>query len=219
MSEEKKKKIDNQRYRQFSCVTYHELETVKSVLNVYSSSIKHYAGIVHDKDYKEDGQLKENHIHLIITFYNPRTISAVRKLFPDNQNTLAQSVHDIASCFEYLTHENEDEKVRYDESAIFADDLDYWKRISTVGERDDKTLSILEDIIKKVRLRDMVLRYGRDFVINMGKYYQFARMLEKDDDYFNGVYEENNGNNNSSDSVTLTDIETGEIVLEVHNKK
>lgn len=216
MSEEKKKN-DNQRYRQFSCITYHDLETVKSVLNVYSSCIKHYAGIVHDKDYKEDGTLKEKHIHLIISFYNARTISAVRKLFPDNQNTLAQSVHDIVSCFEYLTHENEDEKVRYDESAIFADDLDYWKRISTVGERDDKTLSILEDIIKKVRLRDMVLRYGRDFVINMAKYYQFARMLEKDDDYFNGVYEENN-NNNSSVGLTLTDIETGEVVLEVQKK-
>lgn len=215
MSEEKK---NNQRYRQFSCVTYHDLETVKSVLNVYSSSIKHYAGIVHDKDYREDGELKEKHIHLIVTFYNPRTISAVRKLFPDNQNTLAQSVHDIGSCFEYLTHENEDEKVRYDESAIFADDLDYWKRILTVGERDDKTLSILEDIIKKVRLRDMVLRYGRDFVINMGKYYQFARMLEKDDDYFNGVYEENNANNTSSESITLSDIETGEVVLEVQKK-
>lgn len=179
----------NQRARNFACITYHMEDVIKSVLELYAGAINHYAYICHDKDYKEDGTLKEKHYHVILSFYNARTVSAVRKLFPSNQNTLAQIVHDKTAMFAYLTHEDEPEKVQYDKSLVVCDDREYWDKLSTVGENDNRTLSLLEDIIKRVPLREMVLRYGRDFVINRQHYYYFAVRMMHQEEYLRSCEE------------------------------
>lgn len=179
----------NQRSYNFALVTYHTEEVIKSVLSLYAGAIKHYAYISHDKDYKEDGTLKEKHYHIILSFYNNRTISAVRKLFPSYQNTLAQIVHDKTAMFAYLTHEDDLEKVQYDKSLVVCDDREYWDKLSMVGENDNRTLSLLEDIINRVPLRDMVLRYGRDFVINRQHYYYFAVRMMHQEEYLRSCEE------------------------------
>lgn len=197
----------NQRARNFACITYHTEDVIKSVLELYAGAINHYVYICHDKDYKDDGTLKEKHYHVILSFYNARTVSAVRKLFPSNQNTLAQIVHDKTAMFAYLTHEDEPEKVQYDKSLVVCDDMNYWDKLSTVGENDNRTLSLLEDIIKRVPLREMVLRYGRDFVINRQNYYFFARMLMREDDYLREKkeIEELNNRQYDEDGILISD--------------
>jgi len=95
-----------ERSRNYAMITYHPQEVIEKVLQGYMAvgRIRHYAWIVHDKDMDGDGKLKEKHIHLLLNLNNAMTVTAVRSLFPDGQNTLAQVVYDRACSFDYLIH-------------------------------------------------------------------------------------------------------------------
>ena len=98
------------RSRKFSCITYLSEIQLKVCLLAHSSQIRYYAYALHDKDIREDGTLKEPHIHLILITYNTCSISAIRRWFSgyvDNNGpitTTAQSCSDVFSMYDYLTH-------------------------------------------------------------------------------------------------------------------
>lgn len=166
------------RSRNYALITYHSEEVIKSVLAEYSSRIRHYAYIKHDKDTKDDGSPQEVHHHILLQFTNALTLSACRKLFPIGQNTLGQAMRDKADCFKYLDHSDLPDKFHYDHSLIVSDDIKYWESTQS-GEADEKTMSVLDDMIAGVSLRELVRRYGRDFVINYQRYREFAQMLRR----------------------------------------
>lgn len=204
----------NQRAHNFACITYHTEEVINAVLTANSRAIKHYAFICHDKDLNEKGELKERHFHVILQFYNARTVSAVRKMFPSEQNSLAQIVFDKSAMFAYLTHEDKPEKMQYPIEAVTADDMDYWQSLGVVGEADSKTASILSDLLAKVPLMTMVARYGRDFVINYSKYVEFARLLSVESKKIEEiVIEREQENARGVVRPYLIDEESGEIKL------
>lgn len=170
--------MSEQRARNYALITYHSEEVIKTVLSEYSSRIRNFAYIMHDKDTKEDGSLQEVHYHVLLQLTNAMTLSAVRKIFPVGQNTLGQIVRDKADCFNYLDHADCPEKYHYDHSLIVSNDLAYWEGLQS-GEADDKTLSLLDDIIQDIPLRELARRYGRDVVLNYFKYREFAKMLRR----------------------------------------
>lgn len=170
-----------ERNRNFCLISYLSEEVIQSVLRVEKRRIRHYAYIRHDKDVKEDGSPQEVHFHILLQMQNAMTLSAVRNLFPKEQNTLGQVMRDKSDCFSYLDHSDLPDKFHYDHKLIVSDDIGYWQSVEKGDDGDDKLLGILEDIIAHVPLRTLAKRYGRDCVIYYERYREFAFSMADED--------------------------------------
>lgn len=167
----------NNRYRNFSLLTYLSPEQIEKVILKHDRQVKAYAYIIHDKDTNEFGELKEKHIHLLISIINNTTCEAIRnwfKGFEDKNglqiNTLAQPMHDICGSYEYLTHETEqareEGKYVYSKDNIKGNNLSYFTD-SSKQDIDNLTLAI-DDLLAGVPLDEVRKKYGRDFIMHYG---------------------------------------------------
>lgn len=169
--------MKNERSRNFSLITYHSEEVLKTVLSGVSQ-IRHYAYIYHDKDKKEDpDELKEPHFHVLLNTQYGMTESAVKKLFPRDQSTLTQITRDKSDSFLYLTHKNNPEKYQYADDAVVCDDVSFWQSCADGADENEKSMSILYDILACVPFREMCIRYGRDFIIHCSQYLAMAEKI------------------------------------------
>lgn len=163
------------RVRSFCLSSYLTKSEIAEVLRKHDRQIRAYAYIEHDRDLNEDGTPKPRHIHLLLRTVNSRTVFDIRNWFngfTDDKglpvNTLGQEMHDIGSSFEYLTHDTDaaisDGKFRYDPADIISNDVDYFKGTS---ERDEDNISLaVMDLCNGIPLREVALKYGRDFIIH-----------------------------------------------------
>lgn len=160
-------------YRKFSLVTYLNLDALQSVLSARCNQIKGYAYCVHDKD-----EGKEKHTHVVLALYNGATLNQVKNWFKgcDDKgqlaNTLIEPCHDLEASFRYLIHADSPEKFQYDEDSRICTD----ESMFTSGQKDDYTLDALNDILSGVPLREIAMRYGRDFIYH----YSHFRTLVQD---------------------------------------
>lgn len=163
------------RVRSFCLSSYLTKSEIADVLRKHDRQIRAYAFIEHDRDLNEDGTPKPRHIHLLLRTVNSRTISDIRnwfKGFTDDKglpvNTLGQEMHDIGSSFEYLTHDTEaaisEGKFRYDPADIISNDVEYFKGTPECDE-DNISLAVM-DLCNGMPLREVALKYGRDFIIH-----------------------------------------------------
>ena len=172
------------RSRKFSCITYLSEMQLKVCLMRHINQIRVYAYAYHDKDTKEDGTLKEPHIHLIIVTHNTCSISSIRRWFGgyvDNKGmeitTTAQACSDVFSMYDYLTHNTREAreagKYQYDKSIIQTNDTDGYFMASEESEYDSITLAT-EALLKGVSPRDLGKRYGRDFILHYNAIKQYT---------------------------------------------
>ena len=114
MSIEKSSKLPRGRF--FAAVSYiPETAEILELLQRKTNSIRAYALILHDKDETDP------HHHLVIRTHSAWTCPQIAKWFADNkngQNTLVEFVKDRTAIIDYLTHENNDDKHRYDKNDI-----------------------------------------------------------------------------------------------------
>lgn len=92
-----------------------------------------YVGILHDKDIRDDGELKKPHYHFLIDFGKvPKLYSTVcRKLgfhFKKNDDGSGLPVYgepcrNFKSCATYLIHQGIPDKYQYDIEELFGDDI------------------------------------------------------------------------------------------------
>ena len=176
------------RVRHFSLVFYGTDIELDKLLLTYNCRIAHYAHIKHDKDvyledmYEEDGktlkhkkgELEKVHRHILISFYNAHTFSAVKKLFTTEEDKpRVEKITDIGAMYRYLTHKDNPEKYQYKDTDIVSDDINFYEKVLLEGtkkETDNISESIINDMLKGVSPRIMVSRYGRDYVIHMRQY-------------------------------------------------
>lgn len=145
-------------------------------VSLLSQSV-HYCYVYHDKDEAEP------HYHLIVLLPFAKTLSACLSYFTGSQNCFGEPVIDRYSCFKYLLHSDNPDKASYDVESLVSDDLAYFQRLDpdcVYSDSGEKTLALLEDIVSKVPFREMVLRYGRDFVLHYEVYVQAAARLYPD---------------------------------------
>lgn len=191
----------NARVRHFDVVFYGSLEELLHIIHEYRARIQRYAFILHDKDEYDDdvifvdtgkiihrkGDIKVNHFHLVVSFYNACTLSACAKIFrTEKDNPRVFSVGDMLKCYEYLIHKNNPDKYQYNKRDIVSDDLNYFERLRIVGERNERdniAEQIVMDLLAGVNTRIMVIRYGRDFIINMARYIDCADKIRSEDFY------------------------------------
>ena len=136
------------------------------------SVISEYAFILHDRDVKEDGTPKEWHYHFLLVLNRSRRLSDILSYLKHSLHgtVLLQPCHSVPASYGYLTHENEDSKVSYDESSIVSSaDSSYWKGdflSNDSGKSCDIILSAYLDLLNSIPLTECAKKYGRDFIIH-----------------------------------------------------
>lgn len=145
-----------------------ESEAVKKLLEVIQkvSYIRYYAGIVHDKDLKENGSPKAVHVHIVLSLTCPVTAKTlagkigmpeqtVCKIYQKKQNAAGKWVIDLGGALSYLTHRNAPEKYQYDDKAVFASTGWDWKKIRAKSEaaHDGSNLDQIVDSIISGKIR------------------------------------------------------------------
>ena len=147
-----------------------------------------YLCILHDKDMDlTTGSLIKPHIHTYITL---RRETSRTKLARDlnvysggNYIVLKENITyikgSLSDCYEYALHLNEPDKYHYDVSSLFSSDLRRFKRCQ--GLVDNKGFSVLEDFENGLSLREMAIKYGRDFIIHYDQYRYFYDCMSQEE--------------------------------------
>ena len=119
------------KYLRFACVIQclkndYSINLEDSLKRLSSLFICKYYCIIHNRDIKESGELKNKHIHLVITF-NQRirlktAINRVAESFKieDFSAISIERVNDMTMCLQYLIHKNNPEKTPYNINEIFS---------------------------------------------------------------------------------------------------
>lgn len=158
--------MNNQRLYRWSLITYASFDDFKPLLE----KSLHYAYIYHDKDNNEP------HYHILVTFSQHISLSAIKKLIDSNQNTLGQPLKDNLAMFEYLTHENlsETEKEIYSTESRICDNLAFWT--SATVDKDQENEQFIDDLLN-LSAYEMAKKYGRDYIRNYERYKLFRAVL------------------------------------------
>ena len=77
-----------------------------------------FAGILHDRDVDENGELKKPHWHVVISFRYQKTATAVAKLFGIAPNYV-QPASSKVGALRYLLHLDDPDKFQYEHSEVF----------------------------------------------------------------------------------------------------
>ena len=181
-------KQSNPMSRDFSLSTYLPQRAVKELC--CQDWIAHYAYIVHDKDVNEDGTPKQAHVHILLRTVERLSFSSIQRRInrftydfyygteEEKQNTFIEFTQDIDDAFRYLTHSTEEarkaNKYQYDSYAIVSDNIGYWRGdYSSVASKKNVALDIINDIENGLSERQLLTRYGREYLINRSKYKEF----------------------------------------------
>lgn len=155
------------KHRHFSMTTYVSLETIQEY--VKKECIEKYAYILHDKDESEP------HYHLVVSYKNPRTWEGVKKDFADyEENTLVEVVKSLDGVLDYLTHKNQPDKFQYPEEAVT--NFGYYRGDyrRSVDIEQDIAITIVEAILDDLPKRELLKRFGREYVIYRKQYESLA---------------------------------------------
>lgn len=135
--------------------------------------IKDYAYILHDKDKKEDGSAKENHIHLMLRFNSAVPTSAIlSKLQGVCEVQQLQKMHSWNSAIAYLTHANDLSKHQYEEEDVksnFDWQSDRDKALASKGRLDTIINGINDGVIREFNYTEH---------ISMSEYTKYKRQID-----------------------------------------
>lgn len=200
-----KPKTTNPRSRKFALITYIDRDSVIDFLK-RSEWVCHWAVCRHDRDINSDGSLKKLHTHILLYTYDCKTSSAVNRLFDnfsnelyrntdtDVQNTLCETCSDVVSQYRYLIHADDDDKVKYEVIERITDNEHYWRNLDLSAGMNsvdsNKALAMFDDYIAGVPIRDMMARYGQNYLMNYPK----LKMM-REDFYYESEYR------NKADSI------------------
>lgn len=108
------------RSRTFELVLYPEDPRTAGVLARLDDEKEQYAGILHDKDVDENGELKKPHYHILLTYDNARSLSSIAKRLCVAYNAV-EAKDNAKQSMMYLCHRTAKSrnKWQYDTSALF----------------------------------------------------------------------------------------------------
>lgn len=101
--------VEEKRYRNFMLLLYPEWSNYQEILQDIKGSFKRYAYIKHIPEEEE----KKEHLHLILSLDNPRTIESLSKRVGVPKN-LIQSIKGLRGSCRYLVHMDNEDKYQYE---------------------------------------------------------------------------------------------------------
>ena len=102
------------------------------------------AGIIHDKDKKEDGKTPvEEHIHIMMRFKNSRSLKQIAKDIGDKPQQLEKWNGNYENGFSYLIHATEGARYKHQYSCDEVKaNFDYTKKIQEISKKVSKASGI-----------------------------------------------------------------------------
>ncbi len=116
-----------------------------------------FVAIVHDRDIKEGGELKKEHIHGVYKFDNASSIGSVLKLIPNHESNLINPVKSCRSMMRYLVHRDNPEKTSYSPAELLGNAslaLRYLNDSDMEGEKMLRVIEYIEAYDGYLRFRD-----------------------------------------------------------------
>lgn len=161
--------------------TYTELSKVEEFIQS-QDNLDEYAYIVHDKDVLGDGTPKQIHVHMLL--YRKKGFSLTKLIKFMDENTMVQVVRNKRSCYRYLTHLDNPDKVKYSSSAIveFHRNNNDTFDVTEQEQREKKNQQFIDDLDQLDR-RSLAEKYGRDYMLNFRRYEAFRSQVEVDERY------------------------------------
>lgn len=108
-SDTSSEEVIEKRYRHFIMILYPEWSNFDEILQDIKGSFKNYAYIKHQPESEE----KKEHLHLILSIDNPRTIQSLSKRLGVPEN-LIQNVKSLRGSCRYLVHRDNEDKYQYE---------------------------------------------------------------------------------------------------------
>lgn len=172
----------------FDVVTYLPINVVLTLLSSPKSCVERYILIEHNKvDDLYDRNLhtmKKEHIHIVISFIGRHRASSLVNMFNTTEVRRIDTSQQLKGSILYLTHESTKAiaqgKVKYAKSKLISNDILYFDKV--VKETTDKTnsaLQIIDMILMGIPHREMVAYFGRDYVINLDRYKNMAKLISE----------------------------------------
>lgn len=150
----------NKRYYTIEIILYTDNQEHMLLLKQLQSKYN-YACIIHDKDKDDDGNIKKEHIHLLIFFNNARWGSSILKEINIDNPNLIQFRDNKVESIRYLIHADNKNKYQYNVC-----DIDSNINIEIYfSSKDDETKDI-----------SLIIEYISDYVgiINFYQIYYFV---------------------------------------------
>lgn len=107
-NETSSEEIEEKKYRHFMILLYPEWDNYINILNDIKGNFKNYAYIKHIPEEEE----KKEHVHLVLSVDNPRSISGLSKRL-DIPVNLIQRIKGLRGSCRYLIHKDNEEKYQY----------------------------------------------------------------------------------------------------------
>lgn len=160
----------SKRTRVFSLITYIGEDNIKEVIQLHSRSIRAWAYIYHDKEESTP------HWHLLIRTYDAWSTNQILKWFDKykneiNENTLGQPATDMHALRDYITHSDYESRQKgkhlYDEKDIVDGGM-----FALVEKKDsfDETYAIINDLLLGTKTREMIRRYGKNYLYHIQQF-------------------------------------------------
>ncbi len=122
-----------------------KIDDLEKIINTHRT-IKEWAYIIHDKDYKSNGTPKEPHIHLYLNFgQSNANFKTVAKWFKDEEQYVSKVKGRKSDILLYLTHQNAPDKYQYS-----IEDIKSNIDIEQAIDDDQKNHSLIENIKQTV---------------------------------------------------------------------
>ena len=102
----------NKRVRTIGIILWTDNPNHKLALDYIIHNFENYIYILHDRDMKENGEIKKEHYHVILHFPNARTIKTLSKKLNVEENNF-YIIKSFTGQLRYLIHYDDDEKTRY----------------------------------------------------------------------------------------------------------
>ena len=162
--------------------------------------VENYALILHDKDFDDKGELAEPHVHCVMEFKYPITITTISNhlgIEPQYFELIKQKkpwghtwVTDIGGGLSYLTHRNVTNKHVYSDDEVIANEGWDWIAERNKSEEIQRKLKV-EDIIQGI-ISGEIQRYNLSEYVDEHLYINSRRMIEAAFEYRKMVAEREN---------------------------
>lgn len=170
---------------------YYDLQNLKDIEARVSqlTNLKTYAMIIHDRDIKENGDIKKKHFHIVLTFKDTTTSQAVANTMKIEEQYVNKIRTTTKSAELYLIHKNNPEKYQYNPKDVIAN-FDYEEKydgVEPMQQRKEIAFKIAEGVIKQYNLQDYVsvdeyaknkIYYDRCFQYRLSKIGGVDRQME-----------------------------------------
>ena len=131
-------------------IEYFQSSNLQDIIEYMTNILKpiRFAGILHDKDIGQDGNLVAPHIHLVLQFESARSLNNLAKLTKQPIQCFEQWRGSVNNAYSYLVHhmESNQDKYQYSPKEVIAN-FDYLLLLNTIEKNVTKRYEINDTMI------------------------------------------------------------------------